>query len=119
MEVKIDEEHMRALMTKAVLEGLGQDQRDLIFQKAVESLFQRARPNDYYDKRTKLEVAFDQAASGLMLSIATEELRKPEHTDRLRSIFDEAIAKVFESEGRKKLVETIANAMFVGLRGDS
>jgi hypothetical protein len=115
LDLKFDEGQMRAIVTKAILEGIETQQRDLIIQKALEHLLSPANPNSYNDKRSKLEEAFETAVRGAMAKIATEELAKPENTERIRTLFAGVVEKAFSEEGqvfmRDKMVEALAGAM--------
>lgn len=99
MQLNFNDEQMRAIVSKAIIDGLGDEQKQLLIAKAIEGMLGPANPNDYHDKRTKLEVAFDQAVSQMLAQIAREELERPEYQRKLRALFVEVAEKFFAGAG--------------------
>ncbi len=89
MNLTLNEEQMRAVVTKAILEGLGDEQKTLILQQAVEHLMGAPEKSGYsykQDNRNRLQIAFDNAAERALEQIAREEMAKPENVEKLRAL---------------------------------
>lgn len=102
MNLALNEEQMRAIVTKAILEGLGDEQKALIIQQAVEHMMGQPEENRGYpynqDKRNRLQRAFDGAVEQALTVVAREEMAKPENRDRLRAIIGPLLEKVLTEE---------------------
>ena len=96
MDVKIDAEAMSAVVSRAILEGVSSEQRDLLLEQAVKALVTppqreswRAGPPD----PTPLQGAFDRAAQTVVNKVAMEMVgENEEFAQRVRELVGEAIS---------------------------
>jgi hypothetical protein len=120
MNLSFNEEQMRALVTKAIVDGLGDEQKTLLISRAIEGLMEPAKRDQWgqvSDKRSKLEVAFDTAASAAMLQVAREELNKPENVEQLRKLVESSVARLFSVEHVEQVTSRLAFALRDALTG--
>jgi hypothetical protein len=74
MDIKIDKDALREIVSAAILEKMSQEQRDLLIQQALASLLQ-APPDSYGKKQpTKMEDLFREATYGAARDIVKEIL---------------------------------------------
>lgn len=111
MDIKLSDAALHTIVSKAILEGMGQEQRDLLVQNAIESLFKEANPSNYSDKRTHLEVAYQRAINYTAEKIALEVLERPEFRARVEAVVVEAVNRQFEGDGRESLVQRMADGI--------
>jgi hypothetical protein len=119
MDLKLDANSMQAIVAKAILEGMSEEQRAAILTKAIEALMvERANPNSYQDRTTVIEDAFNRAAREAVYALAREKFKEPALVARLGEVLEGAIKKVFEpdSDGAEPLTAILAKAMTQGLR---
>jgi uncharacterized protein (UPF0335 family) len=117
--IQFNEEQMRAVVTKAIVEGLGEEQKTLVIQQAIESLMKPAKSSGYpVDNRSVLQVAFDNAVGFALDRVARAELEKPEYVEKMRKLFQDVAAKVLDddNEGRQLLRDAITSALTEGIR---
>lgn len=119
MQINLGEEQMRAVVSKAILESLGDEQKTLILTQAVEHLMKAPDDNRGYpynqDKRNYLQRAFDAASERALGKIADEEMQKPENIEKIRALLGPVLeAALSKSEAwdnmRKALAEAITRA---------
>lgn len=118
--IQIDTEAIQTIAQKAILEGLGQDQRDLIIQQAVEGLL--ARPKNQNSWRgdhdpSPLQIAFNNAVSSVAMQIAREVVAEDERVkERIRELMGEVIAELLGDEGYSEAAEIFAGALTSAIR---
>ena len=116
MNIGFNDEQMRAIVTKAIVEGMGEEQKAIIIQKAIESLMGPSNTDPYAkDKRSKLEVAFDNAANFALNQLAREGFQKPENIARMRALLLVVIDKIFAGEHAQTVSDAIATAIGDGM----
>jgi hypothetical protein len=74
MTLIMDEAAVSQIITKAILEGLGTEQRDQILAQAVAFLTTPTKDNYGRAGKTPLQNAFDMALSGCATKVAREVL---------------------------------------------
>jgi len=116
----MNEEQMTALVSKAIFDGLTQEAKDQMLQKALRHLMTKEEKSyGYGPKRTPLEEAFQSAAFTVTRQIAEDRLSNdPEFKANIESMFADLGKMLFGEKMRAKLIETMADAVLSGLRVD-
>lgn len=110
--INFSNEEMSALVSKAIIEGLGDDQRNLLIKQAIESLMTVDNRDSYgRDKRNRLQIAFDEAVVNHARRVASEELAKDENVAKLHSLVAEAIERLFTGDVRADVIEAMVKGM--------
>jgi len=114
-----DEASMRDIAATAIINGISAEQKELIIKKAVEGLLEPAKKDDYYnkDKRTKIEVLYDEAIYVASRTIVMEELQKPDVQEKIRGMVQQMLVKVLspEEEDGKLLTNILSTAVHEAL----
>lgn len=115
MELKIDEEQMNALVSKAVFEMIPPEAREQLLQRAVFDLITGSSKSAYGNK-TKLQELFEQAVFTTARKLIEEHLtNSPVFEEKIRELFIECINRAFTGDNRDKLVNKLTNALSEGL----
>ena len=122
MDVKIDTEAMTAVVSRAILEGISTEQRDLLLEQAVTALVTPKKVNSWdRDGVTPLQEAFARAAQATVNRVAYEMVETNEaFVARIREMIGEAIAAAAEEDYnlKEKVVQAVAGAVIDWKRGD-
>ena len=120
MNISMNEEQMTALVSKAIFDGLTQEAKDEMLQKALRHLMTKDdRSYGHGPKRTPLEESFQSAAYAVTREIATQKLQTDEaFRSNIEALFAELGRKLFEGPLREKLVERMADSVVENLRAD-
>lgn len=115
MDVKIDTEAMTAVVSRAILEGISTEQRDLLLEQAVTALVTPAKTNSW-DRTgtTPLQNAFNLAAQTVVNKVAFEMVEANEpFARRVRDLVGEAIATAAETDYdlKEKVGRAVADAL--------
>lgn len=80
MELKIDPNDMKAIVSAAILDKMSREQRDVLVQEAIASLLVPQKQDSYsrVEAKTKLQDAFSTAAYTVTVEIVREHLRTDE-----------------------------------------
>lgn len=96
----IDSASMSTIVAKAIMEGIAQDQRDILMEQAIAKLIAPSKRNDGYrttEGPSPLQEAFDnaveQACHRVVAELVTE---RPEFNDRIRAAVTEAMGKLID-----------------------
>lgn len=120
MNVNVDPAAMQALVTKALFEGMTQEQKDSLITQALTALMTSSVRKNHWDPQplSPLQEAFNNAASVIARQVAIRRLETDEQFKAsVEQLFTDLGKKLFASEFREKLIERLANAVFHGLRG--
>lgn len=120
MNISMNEEQMTALVSKAIFDGLTQEAKDEMLQKALRHLMTKEKSSYGYEpKRTPLEEAFQSAARIVAHETATVKLQSDEtFKTNIEALFTDLGKKLFEGPLREKLLESMADAVVSGLQAD-
>lgn len=120
MNISMNEEQMTALVSKAIFDGLTQQAKDEMLQKALRHLMTKEEKSyGYGPKRTPLEEAFQQSAYAVARQIAEERLAADDtFRSGIEALFVDLGKALFEGPLRAKLVETMADSVVSNLRAD-
>lgn len=118
MSIQFSNEMLQQLISKAILEGIPEEQRNGIIQSAVASLLKVPEQPNYgkRDNRTVLQRAFDDAIRSVAVRVATEEMSKPENIALVSSVVSEAVTTLLSGYEREKLVKNLAEALASGFQ---
>lgn len=114
MAIQLDEDAMRPIIAKAVLDEIGPEQRDALVQSALDTLMkphivkgQYGRPDERGPSMLE-EIVRDQVHQ-LAGAVVREILAEPEHAERLRSQIREGVLVAMQA-GSEAILSTIGYA---------
>lgn len=121
VNISMNEEQMTALVSKAIFDGLTQEAKDEMLQKALRHLMTKdERSYGYGLKRTPLEEAMQQSAFAVARKIAEDRIASDEgFKANIEALFIDLGKALFESPLRAKLVETMADSVVSNLQAGS
>jgi hypothetical protein len=109
----IDSTAMQAIVSKAILEGIDQNQRDALLEQAVRYLLV-APPKQGYgapEPKTPLQSAFDQAVGVAVNGVAREMVEGNQRLQqRIRELMSEAIESIL-MEGDTSLADSVRQSL--------
>lgn len=119
MDVKLNDDTMKTIISKAILDSLTPERREEIISAAVRNLLtERANPNSYNSKNN-LQEAFDIAVREIARSVAMHELSKDGALhDKMRQLMLDAWEKMVAGDAYSKLTDNVAGALAKGITGD-
>lgn len=108
MRLDLSDEQLKAILSAAIIEHLGPDNRDKLLRSAIEDHLMKPESSTGYrsDPRTRLQVAFDQASFQVAVEIIREELKKEPSRMELEKLVRATIEKVMSEH-----IETLATEM--------
>lgn len=120
MNISMNEEQMAVLVSKAIFDGLTQEAKDEMLQKALRHLMTKEKPSyGYGQPRTPLEQAYQTAAYDVAQKLVREKLEADEaFKANIEALFVDLGKKLFEGPLREKLVQNMADSVVSGLRAD-
>lgn len=121
MDLRVDDSAMKSLVAKAIVDSLSPEAREKLIGDAVtQTLTQPQNQNNSYgSKRSPLQQAFDYAVEGEARKYAAEIIAADgPFKEQLRKLFEDVSRKVFEAEGRDKMVDDIASTIVRALTKD-
>lgn len=116
MDVQINPDAMAALVSKAILEGIDNEQRNLLLEQAVTALVTPVKNERWSTDpgKTPLQEAFARAAQVVVNKVAMELVEaNEEFAARVRDLIGEAIAVAAESDYglKEKVGRAVADAL--------
>jgi predicted NAD-dependent protein-ADP-ribosyltransferase YbiA (DUF1768 family) len=114
-EIKIESDAMQAIVSKAILEGIDENQRKAIMEQAVAALI-APRGGDTYgrNKTTPLQDAFDAAVRNVVHEVARDAITdNAELREKVRALVVEAMAGALDkgSKLRERVADAVANSI--------
>lgn len=116
MDIKLDEQMMRGLVSEALLKSLDENQRALLIAGAIQQLLNPEKP-PYGGGRaeSQMERAFRESVSIVAQRIVTERLTEDaDFKAKINALLNEALIAVMETN-RETTVKQIAEAITKGL----
>lgn len=114
MKLDLSDEQMQTLLSKTILDALTPERRDQLFQEALKNLLSESEyPNNHYDKSTKLQAAFGNAARKVSEKVIGEMLSEPEYQTKFRELIHDAFAKIFEPGGKRDEIIHNMSGVFI------
>jgi uncharacterized membrane protein YheB (UPF0754 family) len=111
MDFKLDDQALKSVLSKSIMDILTPEKREEIIGKAVERLL-ATKTSDRYDAPTTLQAAFDAAVRDVAQTVAVEMLRQDAALrDKIKAMFYAAWEKQTTGENEANLVEKISNAI--------
>jgi hypothetical protein len=120
MDVRLDDDAMKGIIMKAVLDSLTPERRETLIGEAVKQLLEKGRDTrTYADNRSNLQKAFDEAVYTVTAQVAREELSKEETLKtKVRTLMLDAWEKLTTGDAYEKLVQAVADGMRKAIGGD-
>ena len=119
MDIKLDAESLKTVIAKAVLDNLGEVQREAIMRGAIEHLLTPPVPSGAYGQRqdpTPIQSAFNQAVRDVALQVARETVAGDTVIrEKIRGLLVAAAEKALDGDG--KIVEKLSSALTKALTG--
>ncbi len=110
-EVNFDNESLKTIIAKTVLDSLTPEQREDLIVKALKALFAPDH-TPYGTKKSPLEELFINAANRAAGEVVRTEIEKPERRAAITDLVTQAFDKVLSDESRKqKVVDRMADAL--------
>ena len=120
--IQFDPATMNQIVSKAIIESISDEQRDLIIQQAVNSLL-KAPPRSGYgvEPQTPIQAAFDNAVSMAAMKIAHDFVAENEQLkDKVRALLAQSAEVLladeyseFGQKMRKGIAAVMADALYV------
>jgi hypothetical protein len=118
MDVRLDDEAMKAIITKSIMDSLTPERREALIAEAIKGLL-NAETGSGYNRRTKLQEAFDWAVQTVARDVAMSELAKDEGIKtKIREMFMAGWEKATTGEAGEKMAEKIGYAIEKAITGD-
>jgi len=112
MDLKIDQETLRPLVQKIVLDSLTPEAKDQLLGKAIASLFQTSDGAYGRPRTSPLEDIFRDETQKVARQAVLTELEKPENKQRIADAVSAAHAKVWGDAGRvEKIIDRMVDAL--------
>lgn len=113
--VSFNDAELRAIVQKAIFDGLTHEKRDELLIKAIGSLT-IPDPNGYGAvKQSQLERIFESAAGRVAEELMLEMLQQPEWKERIRAVLVDAFDRATADASRENLVSKLSRAMAAAL----
>jgi hypothetical protein len=111
-EIKIPEGELAAVLGHAIVEKLSAESRETIITAALQFLMTKPAGDRYsYDRRTPLQVAFDEAVRRIANETVEQLVRESEHYQKIVGAIGTMLAGLpdpyVDNEFRNKMVSTI------------
>lgn len=118
MDINISADQMRDIVSKAIFDSVTPEERERILKAAIVQLLTPEKPQyGRGDAVSPLEVAMKSAAHTVATQIANQRLAEDaEFKANIESLFQDVARKLFATDIREKLVQTIAEAVVAGLK---
>jgi len=118
--MNVDNETMKIVMAKAILDSMTNEARDELLSKAVTDFITKKEGGAFGTKVTPLEEAFAYATRQVAREAIKKKLDEPEFKTLITSAVNEAITKAFEEKGKRdKLIENMAHSVAAAFRVES
>ncbi len=115
MDIKLDPESLKDVVSAAILKSLDDTKRDVMIEAALKHLLTPQGGSAYHKAESPLQTAFNNAVSFVATQIAKETLENDSSVKaNIQALLNEAFVKVM-SENREKTVSSIADAIVKGL----
>lgn len=121
MEMKLDAEVMKDVVSSAILKSLDDEQRNHLIQGAITHLLTPQSTGNYYGNKnvSPLTDAFNHAVEKVANKIATDMLENdPQVRLKIQELIVAAFDKVF-NDNREQTVSKIADAVVKGMTGEN
>lgn len=113
MSINVESGVMQSIVTKAILEGIGTEARDLVLEQAVQYLTIPPKKRNFYDSEpeTHLQAAFNEAVGVAVRQTAHDLVRDNEALQqRIRELIEQAVKAVLQ-ESDSTLPDAIRKAV--------
>ena len=115
--IDLSDEQLHGIVSEAILQAIGEKQRDAILQEAVRELLTKKKVGVYGDYTTPIQEAFNLAVAGVAREAAREMLDTDEDIrTQVRALLKEVVERVFTIQ-RDKAIDALSNAFGSGLAG--
>ncbi len=113
MDIKLDQDAMRAVLTKALFDNMSEEQKAEIMKGAIEGLLKQGDSSrtSYGEKPlSPIEKAVREAAASVAHTEARKRLSESrEFNDALDTLMADAVKKLFAEGAREKLIDKIVD----------
>ncbi len=111
-KIEISADLVRQYIQEALIKALSPPERDRLVTEAIHKLLA-----GQWDRTSEISRVFQQAANDVCRTLAETEMRKPDFMAKFEAIVSDGFKKAFEEDGRKKLVDKVAENIGRGLFG--
>lgn len=111
MDVRLDDDAMKAIITKSILDSLTPERREALIAEAIKALL-GAETGSGYNRATRLQAAFNSAVEDVAREVARGELSKDEKIkSKIREMFLAAWEARTTGDNYDNLVDKIGQAI--------
>ena len=96
MELKLDSENLKVVVTAAIVESLGEDGKNELISSAIAHLLEDHKNHGRVTGKTVLQWRFDEAVAHAAQEIATELLKQEPWSTKLNELVKEGFDKALE-----------------------
>jgi hypothetical protein len=96
LDIKVDDNVMMSLVSKAILDGLTTEKRDELIQGALKTLLVEPPTDRYGSKASPLRQIFEEQAQVIARKLIREELDKPPAPGNFRHMTETLIRETME-----------------------
>lgn len=117
MKLELSDEQIQSAVSAAILQGISQENRDVLIKSAIEHLITPPNKESYQTSPSPspLQAAFNHAVSDIARNMCHEELKKDSAVkEKIREIIAKAVEKMTLNE--EKIAAELANAITGALR---
>jgi 7-cyano-7-deazaguanine synthase in queuosine biosynthesis len=93
----MDDATLKTVTARILFESMTPEDREKLLTTAISTMLNEPDGNNYHDRRTRLQRAFDNALALQATDLVRDYLKTPEVHARLRDVIAQATNKVFES----------------------
>ncbi len=118
MEMKLDDEALKSVMAKAIMDTLTPESRERLISDAVQRLL-TTKVSDHYDAPSKLQNAFDQAVQITAQQIAREIVGADDTIKaKIKEMFEKAWHNATVGDNANVIIDKVAQAISKAFSND-
>lgn len=117
MDVRLDDEAMKTLVAKAIMDSLTPEKREALITTAVKELLNRSE-STRYDSPTHLQKVFNDAVGRVAAEIAQQTVQNNEEMKaEIQKMMATAWSRLTAGDAYETLINKIKDSMDSALRG--
>jgi hypothetical protein len=123
MELKLDNEAMKTLVTKVIFDGMTDEYREKLVTGAIANLLNGSKTGNavYGSDRTELQQIFYGCVENAARKLITDRLESDQDfIQKINDIMTAAVEKAFSADGggRESMINAISGAIVAGMSKD-
>lgn len=117
MDIKLEDEMLKSIVSEAILKSFDDQKRDALVQGAIKHLLTPPQKDrySYGEPKSPLQEAFEYGIRNVSIRICGEILENDENVkEKIRGLLNDAMVRLTETN-REKTVEKLADAIAAGM----